>query len=277
MAEVSLVWASAHAPMMLAARDAAPERQRDRFFAALADVRRRVAERSLDAVVICSNEHFTNFFLDNFPPWCIGLGERHYGPVERWLGVEQGWVPGCPDLARHLLSELMTGGFEAAFSHELKLDHGIVTVYREADPSGRLPLVPIVLNCAVPPMPSLRRCLALGRELRRAIESFPAGLRVGVLGAGGLSHSVGTPTVGWIDEDFDRWFLERLAEGDLDAICAVPDDELELAGNGSHEVRAWLVAAGAAGVGAGGGAQARVLAYEAIQPWINGMGVVVFE
>jgi hypothetical protein len=274
--------------MMLAAREAAPVDQRERFFGALAEVRRRVDERRLDALVVCSNEHFTNFFLDNVPAWCVGVGERHFGPVERWLGVEQGWFPGHPELAAHLLARLSADGFDGAFSHELKLDHGIVTVYSEADPARRLPLVPVVLNCAVRPMPTLRRCLGLGRALRRAIESFPHALRVGVLGAGGLSHSVGTPTVGWIDEDFDRWFLARLAAGRLDELCDVPDDELELAGNGTHEVRAWLVAAGAAGLGeapsaepgAGGpgrAVRATVLAYEPVRAWINGMGVVVFD
>jgi aromatic ring-opening dioxygenase catalytic subunit (LigB family) len=272
MAQVTMVWASAHAPMMLAARDAAPIDQRERFFGALADVRRQIRERRLDVVVVCSNEHFTNFFLDNFPAWCVGVGEQHFGPVERWLGVEQGYVPGHPALASHLLSACVTQGFEPSFSHELMLDHGIVTVYREADPSAELPLVPIIMNCAVRPMPTLRRCLEFGAALRRAIESFPTDLRVGVLGAGGLSHSVGTPDVGRIDEDFDRWFLERLARGDLDALCDIPDDELELAGNGTHEVRAWLAAAGAAGATG----RATILAYEPVHPWINGMGVAQF-
>jgi aromatic ring-opening dioxygenase catalytic subunit (LigB family) len=272
MAKVTMVWASAHAPMMLAARDSAPADQRERFFGAHASLRHEIQQRRLDAVVVCSNEHFTNFFLDNFPAWCMGVGERHFGPVERWLGVPQGYVPGHPALAAHLLASCVEQGFEPSISHELKLDHGIVTVYREADPSGALPLVPIVMNCAVAPMPTLRRCLEFGRALRRAIESFPGDLRVGVLGAGGLSHSVGTPDVGRIDEDFDHWFLERLAEGDLDALCEVPNHELELAGNGTHEVRAWLTAAGAAG----GNSRAKVLAYEPVRAWINGMGVVQF-
>lgn len=273
MAQVTMVWASAHAPGMLAVRDAGPPEMRERFFAAHAALAAEVQAAQLDAIVVCSNEHFTNFFLENFPAFCVGVGQRHWGPVERWLGVAQGTVPGHPTLAAHLLAGLIEQGFEPAFSHELKLDHGIVTVTREADPEGRIPLVPIIVNCAVRPMPTLARCLAFGTALRRAIESCPEPLRVGVLGAGGLSHAVGSPEVGDIDEAFDRWFLDRLASGRLDEVCAVPDDEIELAGNGTHEIRSWLIAAGAAGEAA----RAEILAYEPIRPWITGMGVVRFD
>ncbi len=271
-----MCWAAGHAPGMAAFRDGAPQAQRDHVFGSYQRVREELARRGgLDAVVICSNEHFTNFFLDNFPQTCIGLGERHFGPVERWLGMEQGWIPGQPALAAHLLSEALGAGFEPAFSHELRLDHGVVTVYTETDPSRSLPLVPIIQNCAVAPMLPLRRCFEFGVALGDAVRSFPEDLRVGVMGAGGLSHSVGTPSVGDIDEDFDRWFLDRLAAGDVDAICAVPDDELSLAGNGAHEIRSWLTAAGvAAGAGGSGG---EILAYEPVYAWICGMGTILFD
>jgi hypothetical protein len=151
----------------------------------------------------------------------------------------------------------------------------VVTVYAETDPAQSLPLVPIIQNCAVAPMLPLRRCYEFGVALGDAVRSFPGDLRVGVMGAGGLSHSVGTPSVGDIDEEFDRWFLDRLTAGDIDAICAVPDDELELAGNGAHEIRSWLTAAGvAAGSGGSGG---EVLAYEPVYAWICGMGTVLFD
>jgi aromatic ring-opening dioxygenase catalytic subunit (LigB family) len=165
----------------------------------------------------------------------------------------------------------MADGVEMAFSHALKLDHGMVTVYRQLSLEGRLPLVPIIQNCAVKPMPSLRRCYELGVALRRAIESCPLDLNVAVVGAGGLSHWVGHPNVGDIDDVFDRWFLDRLAAGDIDELLSLPDDEVELAGNGAHEIRSWLTAAGAAAP-----ERAQVLAYEAIQPWITGMGVALF-
>ena len=47
-------------------------------------------------------------------------------------------------------------------SHQLELDHGVMTVHHELDPQLQLSLVPIVQNCAVHPMMPLRRCYEFG-------------------------------------------------------------------------------------------------------------------
>jgi hypothetical protein len=93
-----------------------------------------------------------------------------------------------------------------------------------------------------------------------------------LVGAGGLSHFTGVPRVGGIDEEFDHWFLDILERGDVRSILDLPDDELELAGNGAHEIRSWLTIAGAVAPATG-----RTLAYEPIHPWITGMGVSRFQ
>jgi hypothetical protein len=81
---------------------------------------------------------------------------------------------------------------------------------------------------------------------------------------------------GWLwngDEAFDRWLLERLASQDYDELLSVPDGELMgRPANDTGEVRAWVAAAGAMR-----GAKATMLASEPIYPWINGMGVVLFD
>ncbi len=269
MAEVIAVAATSHAPMMLATPESAPLDQRRNFFAGLQGMAERVA--GADAVVICSNEHFTNFFLDNMPAFCVGVGEHHLGPVEEWLGIPKGPVAGHAGLAADVMEGLIGRGFEPAFSHELTLDHGVMTVYHVVSPDRALPLVPIIQNCAVKPMPSLRRCYEIGVALGDVLRATSAVDRVAVIGAGGLSHWVGVPRVGDIDTDFDRWFLDRLTTGRLVDVLDMPDAELEMAGNGAHEIRSWLTAAGVAHP-----AIATVLAYEPIQPWITGMGVVSF-
>jgi aromatic ring-opening dioxygenase LigB subunit len=118
----------------------------------------------------------------------------------------------------------------------------------------------------------VRRCYEFGRALGAAIRSFEGLDRVAVVGAGGLSHWIGTPRVGDIEETFDRWFLERLEEGDLTDVLSLPDEEIELAGNGAHEIRSWVAVAGAVAP-----ASARTLAYEPIYPWITGMAVSHFD
>jgi len=146
-----------------------------------------------------------------------------------------------------------------------------MTVLHFLNPDGRVPVVPIVQNCAVAPMPSLGRCYRLGAALRRAIEQWPNPARVALIGAGGLSHWVGMPGMGRINVDFDRWFLSRLAAGRAEEVVTLTDAEVERAGNGAHEIRSWLTVAGAVP-----GKPARVLAYEPITAWVTGMGVISY-
>jgi hypothetical protein len=272
VAEIVLAYCSSHAPMMSSARTAAPEEQRTNFFGALERVRAEAVARGVQACVVLSNEHFTNFFLENFPQICIGVGEKNWGPTEEWLPIDKVWIPGHPGLAMHIAEQTLRSGFDPAFSHQLELDHGIMTVYYELDQDMRLPLVPIVQNCAVPPLMPVRRAYEFGKALGEAIRSYPGLERVALIGAGGLSHWIGTPRVGDIEEDFDRWFLERLERGELEQVLDMPDDEIELAGNGNHEMRSWLAVAGAMAP-----ATATTLAYEPVHPWITGMGVAQWE
>jgi hypothetical protein len=276
VAELVLAACSSHAPMMASAREAATREQQEVFFGALAHLREEVDERGVTTTVILSNEHFTNFFLESFPQVCVGVGERNRGPAEPWLGIEQGWIEGNPELGGFLTAGLLAEGLDPAFSHRLDMDHGIMTVYQELDPQHRTKLIPIVQNCAVPPLMPLARSWDLGVALRRAIDAYPGDERVAVIAAGGLSHWVGTPRVGDIDEEFDRWFLERLEAGEVRSILDMPDEEIALAGNGAHEIRSWVAVAAAASSDPASPAPATVLAYAAVEPWITGMGVVEF-
>jgi aromatic ring-opening dioxygenase catalytic subunit (LigB family) len=272
MARLVAALAASHAPMITGSPESAEPGPRERVYAAMAALREELEEARADILVVCSNEHFTNFFLDNFPPWCIGIGDRHVGPAEGWLRIPRTTLPGHPELGRFLVGQALEAEFDPAFSEDLCLDHGVMTVLHFLNPDMRLPVVPILQNCAVPPMPSLRRCYGLGAALRRGIEAWPGDARVALVGAGGLSHTVGMPGMGRIDTDFDRWFLDRLATGRVEEILALTDAEVEQAGNGTHEIRSWLTVGGAMP-----GQAARVLAYEPIAAWVTGMGVVTYK
>jgi aromatic ring-opening dioxygenase catalytic subunit (LigB family) len=205
------------------------------------------------------------------PQICIGLGERNWTPARATWPSDITSIPGQPALGRHIAAASLGAGFDPAISHRLELDAGMVAVYRELDPRLRLPLVPIVHNCAVAPFMSVRRCYAFGRAVGAAIRSFNGLSRVALVGAGGLSHWIGTPRSGDIEEGFDRWFLERLEDNDLDDVLTLSDSEIELAGNGAHEIRLWLAVAGAVAV------PAHTLAYDAGCPGLTGVAVSHFE
>jgi aromatic ring-opening dioxygenase catalytic subunit (LigB family) len=272
MAQLVAALMASHAPLMTGDPDSAPTHQRVRVHAAMAALGAEIAAARPSALVICSNEHFTNFFYDNLPPFCIGVAEGYDGPVEPWLRVKRGRVPGQPELGKWLLGQALGQEFDLAFSHELRLDHGIMTVLHFLAPDLDVPIVPIIQNCAVKPLPTPRRCYRLGQELRRAIAAWPQPEeRIALIGTGGLSHWVGLPDMGRINEDFDHWLLDRFAAGRANELLDLSDEQIEVGGNGAHEIRSWLTVAGAMGE-----RPAHVLAYEPIQPWATGMGIVSY-
>jgi aromatic ring-opening dioxygenase catalytic subunit (LigB family) len=273
MARLVAALAASHAPLITANPESAEPGPRERIQAAMRRLGEQVRAARPTALVICSNEHFTNFFYDNLPPFCVGLAERYQGPVEPWLRVPQGWVPGQAELGRWIVAQGLEHGFDLSFSHELRLDHGIMTVLHFLTPEMDVPIVPVIQNCAVKPMPTLRRCYQLGQELGRAIAAWDRpDQRVALVGAGGLSHWVGLPQMGQINESFDRWFLDLVANGRAEEALQLSEAEVEAAGNGAHEIRSWLTVAGALG-----NCPAQVLAYEPIQAWSTGMGAVSFQ
>lgn len=247
MAELVGAFAASHGPLIVREWERVPAEQKARMSAGFAELGKRIERAQADVLVIVSPDHWSNFFLDNVPAVCLGVGEAHEGPPEPWMkAFPHRELPGHPGLAMHIARTALEGGFEPSVSHRLKLDHGFcIPLWRMA--LERLPrIVPMVVNSIEPPLPSLARCYEWGSLLTRAIESFAAPLRVAILGTGGLSHSIGEPTMGAIYEDFDRETI-RLFASQPRALLSYLEKELPSHGNGSEEVRNWLVAHGAAG------------------------------
>jgi aromatic ring-opening dioxygenase catalytic subunit (LigB family) len=247
MASLVGVFAASHGPLIVREWEAIPPEQKSRMSAGFRELGRRLAATKPDVLIAVSPDHWSNFFLDNYPAICIGVGSENEGPPEPWMkAFPHRTIAGHPGLAMHLADEAMRQGFEPALSHRLKLDHGIcIPLWRME--LERLPkIVPIMLNSIEPPMPSLRRCFEWGSLLRKSIETYAEPLRVAILATGGLSHSIGEPTMGAILEEFDRETLRLFSAADK-PLLEFLEAKLPTSGNGSEEVRNWLVAHGAAG------------------------------
>ena len=213
------------------------------------DMRRRLAALRPDVLVVHTTDHWVNFFLDNIPAFCVGIGDEHEGPPEPFMKpvFPHETLPGHAGLGRHLLERAFAADFDPAYSHRLKLDHGMCVPIWLLGLEPMPKIVPVLINLVEKPFPSPARCLAWGRMLRAAIESYPEDVRVAVLGTGGLSHSIGETTMGWIDEPFDHACIELFRSAPDEKIAADLDRMLETTGNGGAEVRAWAVAHAAAG------------------------------
>jgi len=246
MAELAGCYAASHGPLLVRDWAAVPEHEKKRINAGFRELGRRVSAARADVIIEVSPDHWVNFHLENLPAVCIGVGETHEGPPEPFLkAYPHREMAGDADFARHLVASALGAGFEPSFSYRLKLDHGFcIPLWRME--LERLPrIVPMIVNSIEPPMPSLERCLQWGGLLRAAIESYPGPLRVAVLASGGLSHSIGEPTMGRIDEAFDHECI-RLFSQDQQKLLQYLKDAIPGAGNGADEMRNWLVAHGAA-------------------------------
>ena len=247
MASLAGAFAASHGPLIIREWQRVPQEQQRRMSAAYRELGRRLEAAKPDALIVVSPDHWSNFFLDNYPAVCIGVGEAHDGPPEPWMkDFPHRTLAGHARLAMHIADTALAQGYEPAISHRLKIDHGsCIPLWRME--LERLPkIVPLLVNSIEPPMPSLARCYRWGELLRQAIESYPEPLRVAILGTGGLSHSIGEPTMGAIYEEFDRETI-RLFGRPADELIQYLDAELPTSGNGSEEIRNWLVAHGAAG------------------------------
>jgi aromatic ring-opening dioxygenase catalytic subunit (LigB family) len=249
MASFAGAFAACHPPLMARNWESLPQDHRARLSTAFDELGQRLRACRPDLLVVISPDHWVNFFISNLPAVCIGIGAEHDGPPEPFMQkvYPRERLPGHETFGRHLLERALERDFEPALSHRLKLDHGTCIPLWRMGIESTLPIVPILVNDLEEPMLSMRRCLAWGRLIRHAIESFPSPLRIAVLGTGGLSHSVGEATMGWIDEDFDHKCIRHFEDGDDERLAQFLTDALPRTGNGAHEIRDWVIAHAAAG------------------------------
>ncbi|OBI75780.1 hypothetical protein [Mycobacterium asiaticum] len=272
MGKIVGVFTASHAPGLTGFPDRAEPGERAAVQDAFTEVRRRVEQLAPDAVIAVSVEHFTNFFLSNLPAFAIATAESFLGPVTpemaAFLRVQQRQYPGCPALGEHLYRFALESDFDPAMvAGELFFDENFCVPMEYIDPRSQLPLVPVIVNGVNPPCPTMRRCYDFGSMIRAAVEAQSFADRVVVLGSGGLSHWVGMAESGRVNEQFDRDFLARMESGDRHRLIDYTQDQIEMAGNGAHEVRTWLIAAGAAG------SAFETLAYQPVSAWLTGTAI----
>ena len=221
--------------------------ERERFYAKLDQQRREIEASGAEALIVMAAEHFGNFFMNNMPAFCVGIGEKYFGPIEdpEWLKIPKTEIAGAPDLGRRLVVEIMQS-VDTAYAEEWKFDHGIMVPLHFLTPNYDVPIIPVNINCQGPPLTPLHRAWAFGEAIRRACDSVPE--KVAVVGTGGISHWPATPDSGKINEEWDREFLDRLMRQDKEALLSYTNEETYRdGGQGGFEIRTYIAAAAAAG------------------------------
>lgn len=248
--------------------------QHDRAQRAIAALEQTFAAVAPDSVVIIGDDQEELLFDDGMPSIAVYWGET-MRVLPRWQGLTVGvaqaaaWGYGEEEtdiavdtaLGRHLIGFLVAHDFDVAHLRYLRdeyggtigpidwistprvtpprpqgMPHAFSFVVRRIMHATQRPIVPLFLNTFYPPnQPTPRRCYALGRAIRAAIEAWDTDKRVAIVASGGLSHFV-------VDEELDRNVLTGLAKKDGALLSALPEQRL---GSGTSEIRNWIVAGGA--------------------------------
>ncbi|WP_150295115.1 protocatechuate 3,4-dioxygenase [Sphingobium estronivorans] len=249
------------------------EVQADAVFAGMEEIGRRIDALSPDIVVIVSNDHMINFNTQFQAPFVVGIGASYTAFGD--LGIPNDYsIPGEADFAQGFVDHASACDYDMGVVRAVRFDHGMAIPALFASPQGVRPVVPLYTNVDMRPVPSAKRCYRLGQVLADYIEKHrPADERVVVLGAGGMSHWVGVERQGDVNEEFDRWLLERFEAGDADALTGLSIQDIEArSGNGGVELINWIIMLGALG-----GAKAKTLYYEPMESWWTGMGGIAIE
>jgi protocatechuate 4,5-dioxygenase beta chain len=210
--------------------------------------RQYMAANTPDVVFLVYNDHATSFSLDLIPTFAIGCAEQYTPADEGWGARPVPMVHGHAELSSHIASSVIEQDFDLTLVNRMEVDHGLtvpLSLMFGQPQSWPVRVIPFAVNVVQYPPPSGARCYALGKAIRRAIQSFPGNLNVQVWGTGGMSHQLQGPRAGLINSQFDNAFLDAMV-ADPDALARIPRDRyLREAGSEGIELVMWLIMRGA--------------------------------
>ena len=143
-----------------------------------------------DFIIVFGPDHFNGFFYDLMPAFCVGADAEAIGDY----GTKRGKLRTDESLAVELAEFLGENDFDLAVSYRMQVDHGFAQPLSILTGSlQKYPVIPIFINSAAPPLPSMKRV----RKFGHAVGEFclATGKRVLLIGSGGLSHDPPVPSI----------------------------------------------------------------------------------
>ncbi len=239
MGQIVAAMATMHAPQLFTRPPEEDARQLDAGIAAMRELGETLDETNPDALIIFASDHLETFFLKSVPTFAVVAGEQANASF-----AGRTWNPLIhQSLAEDLLEQLVRRDFDMAYSQDAELGHSFAAPFEWVLGKRDIPVVPIFVNTYLPPLPSARRCAALGKAIAEIIASRPE--RVAILASGGMSHYPGTWKYYKPDFDFDRWCIRELENGYSESFLNLTVEQLDEVGN--TEMLPWAAVLGAIG------------------------------
>jgi protocatechuate 4,5-dioxygenase, beta chain len=164
------------------------------FFDGFGPAREWLAHERPDVAIVFYNDHGLNFFLDKMPTFAIGAAGEYRNADEGWGIPTLPPFRGLPELSWAIIDHLIEREFDIVTCQEMLVDHAFTLPFKLFWPKGDGPAaVPVCINTVQFPLPSAKRCVALGREVGEAVAAWDSDKKVVMIGSGGLSHQLRRP------------------------------------------------------------------------------------
>ncbi|MEA1855552.1 hypothetical protein MKX67_02655 [Cytobacillus sp. FSL W7-1323] len=309
MAEIVAGVAMSHSPMIMT-NEAGGGEKGQRFLNTVTEMKQWLKDMGTDVIVLISDDHFNSYFYDHMPSFTIGVDRcEGWGDWE----IPEYQIPVEKELAKHVLDTGLGNNVDFAFSMRMKVDHGHTQAVHFLNDDLNIPVVPIAVNTAAPPLPTMDRCFQVGEVVREAIETWESDKKVAIVASGGISHWVPIPKIdsekpedqelikvltngrqqieeldeylntrktrvtslksGPVNEEWDRKFLRNIREKDYQALRQWSPDYIEENGGNGGQEIHNWLVL----LGILQEFEPEVACYEPIPEWVTGMGVVKFH
>jgi 3-O-methylgallate 3,4-dioxygenase len=224
---------------------------------AIAALAERLVQAQPDVAVIIGDDQRELFLDDGIPAFAFFAGDELVDMPARGEALNRmpagiraaAWAvhadepqrhPVAADLSEHIASELTAADFDLTLVRQQppgrSLGHAFTFPRYRLGLVATTAIVPVFVNTYYPPnVPSARRCHALGRAVRHAVDSWRRDARIAVIASGGLSHFV-------VNESLDRGVLSAITGAGAGDLRSLSRAQLR---SGNSEILNWIAAAGA--------------------------------
>jgi protocatechuate 4,5-dioxygenase beta chain len=246
MAKIVGMLTTSHVPAI--GRAIAKNLQQDAYFKPFFDgfipVRKWLDEVRPDVAVVFYNDHGLNFFLDKMPTFAVGAAPEYRNADEGWGIPTLAPFRGEQDLSWQVINHLVNKDFDLTTCQEMLVDHAFTLPLKLFWPEGACPVttVPVCINTVQFPLPSAKRCYALGQAVGDAVRAWDSDKRVVIIGTGGLSHQLDGERAGHINKAFDLEFMDSLIANPQWATQYSIHELVEKTGTQGVELVMWLAA-----------------------------------
>jgi len=240
MGEIVAAVGTCHTPYMFTRPPDENPEQLDQAGRSMNELGKVLDETKPDVIIFLGADHVETFSVSCVPTFCIVAGDTAHAKFagrEHKLAIHR-------EMAEDVLNKLVTDhNFDISYSEDAELGHAFSIPFEYVIGKRNIPVIPFFTNVYVPPLPTAKRCEALGKALAQIVKGRKE--RVAIIASGGMSHFPGTTKYLHPEFDFDRWLVSQMEAGNTDALLNMTPEQLDEVGN--TELLSWAVMFGAIG------------------------------